>query len=613
MGLTRLFTTSSKGWLGPAKCLSAALLTAAFSGACASPPAYLAQDSGLEIRPLPQEDEVVVLQADKLPGVRLTGDVLYRLLVAEFAAQRGGFQPAADTSLELARFTGDPRLAQRAVEFYMIVGNYRGALSAVNAWLVIDPGNEDAQSMRLALMAATGQTDGLVEALVKHVASRSDKTEALAQVMGILARMQDREQALEIITDVIDQSGQKGSMAAFMATADLAEAAGDYERAFEQARKALALEPASEDAAMRVLDYGAPVDAEQAIAAARNFARANPQARRLRLMLAGQMAEQGAIDEAFEELRLMSAEFPEDFDLLFIRAQFAFQMGRFNDASRLLNEYIEVQSQREDAMSAGATDATAALTDAYTLMSSIAERQGQYDRAVEWLGRIDDPTATYSARLRQAKIRGDQGRVDEAVRMIDAAHPADQDEQLIGVLTLTQILRQADRIDQAIERLREADKQIPDSVEIKYELGMLLERRNDLIGMERYLRQVIELDPGYAHAYNALGYTLADRGERLDEALQLITQAHQILPDDPYILDSLGWVKYRQGDLEQARRYLEQAFSMRPESEIAAHLGEVLWELGQQDQARNIWQEGLKLNAQDPVLIETMKRFGVDS
>ena len=124
---------------------------------------------------------------------------------------------------------------------------------------------------------------------------------------------------------------------------------------------------------------------------------------------------------------------------------------------------------------------------------------------------------------------------------------------------------------------------------------------------------MIELDPGYAHAYNALGYTLADRGERLDEALQLITQAHQILPDDPYILDSLGWVKYRQGDLEQARRYLEQAFSMRPESEIAAHLGEVLWELGQQDQARNIWQEGLKLNAQDPVLIETMKRFGVDS
>ncbi|AWB34349.1 hypothetical protein DBV39_12240 [Orrella marina] len=613
MGLTRLFTTSSKGWLGPAKCLSAALLAAAFSGACASPPASFAQDSDLEIRPLPQEDDVIVLQSDQLPGVRLTADVLYRLLVAEFAAQRGGFQPAADTSLELARFTGDPRLAQRAVEFYMLVGNYRGALSAVNAWRVIDPGNEEAQSMRLALMAAIGQTGGLVDALVEHVDARSDKTEALAQVMGILARMKDREEALQIITDVIDQSGQTGTMSAFMATADLAEAAQNYELAFEQASKALALDPGSEDAAMRVLDYGVPVDAQKAIAAARQFARSHPQARRLRLMLAGQMAEQGAIDEAFDELRLMSAEFPEDFDLLFIRAQFAFQMGRLDDASLLLSEFIEVQSQREDAMSAGATDATAALTDAYTLMSSIAERQGQHDRAVEWLGWIEDPTAMYSARLRQAKIRGDQGRVDEAVRMIDAAHPLDQDEQLIGVLTLTQILRQDGRIDQAIERLREADNQIPDSVEIKYELGMLLERKDDILGMERYLRQVIALDPGYAHAYNALGYTLADRGDRLGEALQLVTQAHQILPDDPYILDSLGWVKYRQGDLEQARRYLEQAYNMRPESEIAAHLGEVLWELGQQEAARAIWQEGLQINSQDPVLIETIQRYGADS
>ncbi|WP_159078928.1 tetratricopeptide repeat protein [Orrella marina] len=608
-----MFTTSSKGWLGPAKCLSAALLAAAFSGACASPPASFAQDSDLEIRPLPQEDDVIVLQSDQLPGVRLTADVLYRLLVAEFAAQRGGFQPAADTSLELARFTGDPRLAQRAVEFYMLVGNYRGALSAVNAWRVIDPGNEEAQSMRLALMAAIGQTGGLVDALVEHVDARSDKTEALAQVMGILARMKDREEALQIITDVIDQSGQTGTMSAFMATADLAEAAQNYELAFEQASKALALDPGSEDAAMRVLDYGVPVDAQKAIAAARQFARSHPQARRLRLMLAGQMAEQGAIDEAFDELRLMSAEFPEDFDLLFIRAQFAFQMGRLDDASLLLSEFIEVQSQREDAMSAGATDATAALTDAYTLMSSIAERQGQHDRAVEWLGWIEDPTAMYSARLRQAKIRGDQGRVDEAVRMIDAAHPLDQDEQLIGVLTLTQILRQDGRIDQAIERLREADNQIPDSVEIKYELGMLLERKDDILGMERYLRQVIALDPGYAHAYNALGYTLADRGDRLGEALQLVTQAHQILPDDPYILDSLGWVKYRQGDLEQARRYLEQAYNMRPESEIAAHLGEVLWELGQQEAARAIWQEGLQINSQDPVLIETIQRYGADS
>lgn len=610
MGLTRLFTTSPKGWLVRTKCMSAGLLTVLASVACASPPVNPASASEVEIKPMPAQEDAVVVQTGNWPGVRLTADILYRLLASEFAAQRGAFQPAADTNLELARFTGDSRLARRAIEFYMMVGNYRGALNAVNAWLVIEPGNAEAQSMRLALMAATGQTDGLVPELVKHVNAESDKLEALAQIMGILARMSDRAAALEIMTDVVSQSGQEGTMAGYMATADLAESAQNYALAFEQAKKALALEPDSEDAVMRVLDYGMPVVPDEAISVAKKFAATHPESRRLRLMLSGKLADQGRVDAAVEELRLMSADFPEDFDLLFIRAQFAFQLGRLEEASRLLNEYIEVQNQREGAVAAGASDATAALTDAYTLMAAIAERQGQFDRAIEWLGRIDDPSAMYSARLRQAKIRADQGRVDEAVRMIDAAHPMDQDEQLIGVLTLTQILRQADRIDQAIERLKAADKEIPDSVEVKYELGMLLERINDIEGMERSLREVIDLDPGYAHAYNALGYSLADRGLRLDEAFQLIMQAHQILPEDPYILDSLGWVKYRQGDLLQARTFLEQAYAIKPESEIAAHLGEVLWELGEKDQARRIWREGLKINDKDPILLKTMSRYG---
>lgn len=619
MGLNPLSETSNNRSYLRLRCLVAALASAVVSTACASSPEYVAQGgfvaqgSDVEIRPLKQEDETIVLQQGKLPDVTLTSDILFRLLASEFAAQRGALLPAANTSLELARFTGDPRLAQRAVEFYMIVGNYPGALEAVNAWLLIEADNAEAQSMRLALMAALGQTEGLVDALVKLVNANPDKTEALAQVMGILARMPDRKSALQIIQAVIEKSGQKGTLSGHIATADVAQAAEDFDLAFAEAGKALKLQPDSEDAAMRVLDYGVPVQAGEAIKAAQQFARTHSQARRLRLMLAGKMAEQGDIASAIEELRTMSAEFPEDFDLLFIRAQFAYQTGRLDDANRLLNEYVEVQSQREDSVAAGASDATAALTDAFTLMSSIAEQQGQYDRAVELLGRIDDPTALYAARLRQAKIRADQGRVDEAIRMIDAAHPIDQDEQLIGVLTLTNILRQAERYDQAIERLKKADSEIRDSVEIKYELGMLLERQSDLLGMERYLRQVIDLDPSYAHAYNALGYSLADRGLRLDEAYALISQAHQILPDDPYIMDSLGWVRYRQGDLKQARSYLEQAFKIRPESEIAAHLGEVLWKLDEHDKARNVWGEGLKINPKDPVLIEVMKRFGVGS
>lgn len=611
MGFNPLTATSSNRWCGRLRCVSAALLSAVFSGACASPPTYVVQASDVEIRQMPAQEEIITLREGKLPGVTLTPDILYKLLAAEFAAQRGAFLPAADTTLELARLTADPRLAQRAVEFYMTVGHYAGALDSVNAWLVIEPDNEEAASMRLALMAATGRTEGLVGAIAKQVIANPDKTEGLAQAMGILGRMPDRRVALDIMAAVIEESGQKGTMAGHMAMADMAQSAGDYSLAFTQAQQALKLDPKSEDAVMRVLDYGMQVDSDAALEAARQFAKKYPKSRRLRLMLAGRLAEQGQVDAAIEELRVMSTQFPEDFDLLYIRAQLAYQAGRLDAANQLLGDYVEVQKQRESSVAAGASDATAALSDAYSLMAAIAEQQGQFDRAVELLGRIDDPATKYSSRLRQARIRADQGRVDEAVRMIDAAHPADQDEQLIGVLTLTQILRQAGRNDQAIARLTAADKEILDSVEIKYELGMLLERQGDLPGMERYMRQVIELDPGYAHAYNALGYTLADRGERLEEAYQLIRRANEIRPDDPYILDSLGWVKYRQGDLEQARKYLQQAFDSRPESEIAAHLGEVLWNLGEQDRARQVWKQGLQINPEDRVLLETIKRFGV--
>ena len=195
--------------------------------------------------------------------------------------------------------------------------------------------------------------------------------------------------------------------------------------------------------------------------------------------------------------------------------------------------------------------------------------------------------------------------------MIDSAYPFDQDEQLIGVLTMSQILRNAERFDQAIERLRLADQEILDSVEIKYELGMLLERQKQFSDMEKYLREVIELDPGYAHAYNALGYSMADRNVRLDEAYELIYKAHQILPDDPYILDSMGWIKFRQGDNQQAERYLRRAYEAKPEAEIAAHLGEVLWVMGEQTKARAIWREGLELDSGNTTLQQTLERFGV--
>ncbi|MFU2023675.1 tetratricopeptide repeat protein, partial [Bordetella avium] len=337
----------------------------------------------------------------------------------------------------------------------------------------------------------------------------------------------------------------------------------------------------------------------------------NPNARKLRLMLAAQMAERGDYDSAQAELAAMSRSAPEDFDLLFMQAQLAYKAGHLNQARSLLLQYLDVQDQRKQATVAGASDAGAAAADAHVLLARIAEDQGRYDEAIAELERVDDPSMRYAAHMRQAALRARQGRIEDALALVDAAGALDDEEQTLGVLTKAQILRDAGQVDKAAALLAKADKDLPDTVEIKYELAMLSERQGKVAQLEKLLRQVIALDPEHAHAYNALGYTLADRNQRLPEALDLITQALELSPNDPFILDSMGWVKFRMGDLPAAAEYLQRAYALRPEPDIAAHLAEVLYAQGKRSQAEDMLRELHKRNPKNGTVLDTMKRLGV--
>lgn len=570
------------------------------------------QGAQLQIKPRVPESQSIRLRAGQLPEVTLTSTILFRILASEISAQRGTYLPAAKTMLDLSRELGDYRLARRALEFYLAGGNLPGALDASRVWLRLMPDDQEASSTEMALAAASGQTSGLAAALRKQIDAATDKSAAIGQAFAVLSRMPDKSAALRILSTAIGDSNARHLAAGHMALADMARAAGDHERALEESRRALAAAPRSEEAALRVFEYGLSVDPDRALREATEFVALQPNSRRLRVLLASHLSERGQFDAAMAELTSMVKRSPEDFDLLFMQAQVAYRAKKLEQARAFLDQYVSVQEQRLRASAAaGATDAPAALAEAYQLLSKIAEEQGQLDEAVSLLAKVDDPSMRFTSRIRQALIRAKQKRVDEGLALIDSANAQTDEEIMMGASAGAQILRDANRLSEAIKRMQALDQRMPDSVNVKYELAMLHERADQMRDAERLLRQVIALDPGHAHAHNALGYSLADRNQRLPEALTLITRALEIAPKDPFILDSMGWIKFRMGQFKEAVDYLQRAYAIRPEAEIAAHLGEALWKLGQQSEARTIWAQGVSQDASNKTLQETLKRFGV--
>lgn len=567
----------------------------------------VSQTTPLEIKPRMPEAEEIQLRAGQLPEVTLTSSIVFRILAAEISAQRSAFIPAGKTMLDLAKEVGDVRLARRALEFYLAGGNLAGALESSRVWLRFEPDDAEALSTEMTLSAASGQTSGLTTALRKKIDEARDKTAAIGQAMAILGRVPDKRAGLAILISVLQESQARDTLPAHIAISDLARAAGDAPRALSAAKAALNVAPRSEDAAMRVFEYGLAVDAPQAFRDAQGFAAAHPKARRLRLLLATQWAERREFDLAMAELVAMAKLDPEDIDLVFMQGQIAYRAKRLPEARNLLEQYVSRQSQRQS----GASDEGSGLVDAYQLLSRIAQDQGFFDDAVSLLDNIQEPSARHNARVRQAAIRAQQGRVDDALALLDTSDPQSLEEEVLTASAGAQMLREAKRPLEAIKRLEAANERMPDTVEIKYELAMMYERDERLNDTERLLREVIALDPGHAHSYNALGYSLADRNQRLPEALKLITRALEIAPNDPFIMDSMGWIKFRLGDYVTAVQYLEKAYRVRPEADIAAHLGEALWMLGQRDAAIEIWKKAVAKEADNATLQETIKRLGV--
>lgn len=514
--------------------------------------------------------------------------------------------------MDVARKSRDARVARRATEIAVNGRALPQALDAARLWQQLAPDSDEAAQAVGALLVSLQRYDEAAPIFAAQV--QKAPVEQLATVQRLLARSADRAAALAFLTRLAQPYADDPRIGADvrLLLAGAAHSANDNERALKELQAALVLRPDFERAALAAAqllntpkaDSANAAGRAQALALLQGFVERNPKAVQARLAYARLLVADNQLVQAREQFALALAAEPDNADALFAAALLAIDAGPPYAAAR---DYL----QRYLTVIAAAGDTRRTPDAAYLNLARIAEDEGRYAEALDWLAKIDEPDLYLSTQLRRALVLAKLKRVDEARKLLADTRADAPQERVAVVVTDAQILREAGRAREAFDLLTAALAQAPDDPSLLYETAMAAEKLDRLDVMERNLRRLIELKPDDAHAYNALGYSLADRNLRLEEANALIGRALQLAPNDAYIIDSQGWVYYRMGKLPQAREYLERAWQRKPHAEVGAHLGEVLWQLDERDAARRVWTEAAKLDPGNETLKDTLARFKV--
>lgn len=535
----------------------------------------------------------------------LDAELFYQLLLGELNART---EPSTGYALVLdaARKTNDPALYQRAVEIAFQSRAGDAALQAARAWKQALPGSREANRYVLQILLALNRVAEATEPLRTEVALAPvpERTAVLATLPRLFARVSDKKLAASIaeqaLADSLSQPATGG--AAWGTVGRLRLAAGDTAGALDAARRGQQVAPTSEFPALLALELMDPRQ-PQAEAVVKRYMDGKPEPE-MRMGYARALLEAQRYGEAQQQVQVVTAEKPELAEAWLVQGTLQLQQNQLQPAEAAFKRYIELaQGQRST------QERNRGLAQAYLSLAQVAEKRKDYAAANAWLDRIEDAQDMVSAQTRRASILAGQGRLDEARKLLRALPERNPGDARLKLTAEVQLLRDQKQWKAAYDLLAQATAKDPRDADLLYDQAMLAEKLGNLPEMERLLRSVIAARPDYHHAYNALGYSLADRGIRLPEAKQLIQKALEYAPGDPYISDSLGWVEFRMGNRAEALRILETAYKARPDAEIAAHLGEVLWTLGQRDRATAIFREGLLLNAENETLQETIKRL----
>lgn len=567
--------------------LGASLVCLSLLSSCASP----------RIIPTPEPLAVEPEQPAYIDDRPFSSDTLYALLVAEIAGERQRFDVMLSNYVQQAEATDDPLVTARAARLARYLNAHDTALRMARHWLSLEPENPEAHFIATAELVQGNQ---LLDAL-SHAEFLLEygETSGLDAIAARAHQSQDPEQSAKLLQEYQRILAENPAQPVLLIGASLLyQDLGELELALNHAQAAVALAPDDFQASAqetRVLQQlGRHDQAREKLA---QLVAQHPTNAHLRLQYARALlkTDLAAAQKQFEKLLDQA---PEDVDLIMTIALIELERQRLDEAKRHFQELLD--SDRHH-------------SSAHYYLGRIAAAQNDRDSAIEHFRQVG-PGSDYLPALSQLTelmaAAGEHQAALELVRQKRSKTPSDNPEQIEGLFLLeAYVLSNQDQLTEALAPLRLGLEQFPDATRLLYTRAMLFVRLDDLPRAEADFKRLLTLKPDNAAALNALGYTLAERTDRLEEAYQYIREAYRLEPDDPAIIDSLGWVEYLRGNHETALKNLHNAMELMPDHEIAAHLGEVLWVTGNKREAQRVWQRGLHLHPDSPIILETIQRL----
>ena len=524
----------------------------------------------------------------------LLGRTVFQVLLGELALREGAVDLSVQAWADLAERTRDPKVLSRAVEIAGFAGDNVRALQLVRLWLEVEPESSTARQSLVALLIQTRQLDQLRPHLANLLeADKENLANNLLHLNRMLARITDKAGVLDLLDSVL--AGYRELPEAHFALAQAALAANDTTRALAETEQALRLRPDWEAAAIAHAKLLGRTDASAGIDDLVRFVKRYPEARDARLALGQMLVADKRLDEARQQYQRLLKDYPDEPSVLYPAAILALQAGDRDSGRQQLNHLLETDYPDKSGI--------------HYLLGQIAQEAGQPDQAITHFRQVTAGERYIAARSRVAILLLSQGKRDEAIALLRQTRGATPGERTQLALAEAQLLRESGDEASAYTALDKALLGAPNDPELLYDAALTAERLGRHEAMETRLRHLLKLHPDHPHALNALGYSYAERNIRLDEAAALLTQAIALAPEDAYIMDSVGWLQYRQGKLAEALTTLQNAYRLKADPEIAAHLGEVLWQLDRRDEARKVWQDARSQHPGNAALNAVIQKF----